>query len=198
MLYQLNHRELEWCHTDSENQNKLVNAKFSSLWEKVWLKMCKNRWSHLTQDNTEIYSLLKKHSKCFFISRSLLTRHRNHPCIYVTSPVGKRSGRDDNQPTLILVLPYNIREPRSPCCSTGSVTVMAPGRNFVLSLVLSLAYGLKLHKQYFVRIDDMQPSKLCSSAQRCFFRAVHPVSCFYLPQSCVATRCKWTRLTIVI
>lgn len=60
----------------------------------------------------------------------------------------------------------------------GSFTVLAPGTNFVLSLVLCLAEGLQLHKQHFVRLDDMHASKLSLHAVQppadAFFRAHGP------------------------
>lgn len=53
---------------------------------------------------------------------------------------------------------------------------MASGSRFVLSLVLSLAHSPQLHKQYFVRTDDMHASKLFSAAGSFVCFHSYPVS----------------------
>lgn len=52
---------------------------------------------------------------------------------------------------------------KKPLVRGKSFTVLAPGRNIVLSLVLSLAHSPQLRKQYFVNTDDMHPPKLFSA-----------------------------------
>lgn len=69
-------------------------------------------------------------------------------------------------------------------CSKRGFSSLATGRNFVLSLVLSLARGPRLHKQYFVRADDMHASELLP---------LHliPIICYYLPSvSSVLSGCQ--------